>query len=94
MTVTYQTNIQDTTYNGWTNYETWNVALWISNDEGFYDIARLCDDYQDFVDSTENFITKTPDGVSFTSDKLNWIELNEMIEDLWSRLYLTPVTRV
>jgi len=82
MSTTYQTNIQDETYNGWTNYETWNVALWIGNNEGLYDIARLCDDYQDFVDSTENFITKTRDGVSFTSDKLNWNELNELIEDL------------
>lgn len=25
-----------TTYNGWTNYETWNVALWLGNDEGSY----------------------------------------------------------
>ena len=30
----------DTTYNGWTNYETWNVALWIDNDEGSYNYWR------------------------------------------------------
>jgi|SRR5580700_2463303 hypothetical protein len=22
------------TYNGWTNYETWNVALWLDNEQG------------------------------------------------------------
>jgi len=27
-------------YNGWSNYETWNVALWIDNDEGSYNYWR------------------------------------------------------
>lgn len=29
-----------TTYNGWTNYETWNVKLWLDNDSYFYDSVR------------------------------------------------------
>ena len=30
------TETTDTTYNGWTNYETWLVNLWLSNDEGIW----------------------------------------------------------
>ena len=29
-------------YNGWKNWATWNVALWLGNDEGLYKIARGC----------------------------------------------------
>lgn len=28
------------TYNGYTNYETWNVALWMDNEKGTYDYWR------------------------------------------------------
>ena len=27
-------------YQGWTNYETWNVALWIDNDQGVYEMVK------------------------------------------------------
>jgi hypothetical protein len=27
-------------YNGWKNYETWLVALWIDNDKGLQEMAR------------------------------------------------------
>jgi hypothetical protein len=82
---TTQTKMITQTYNGWANYETWNVALWIQNEYGFYSIALQCDDYQDFVDALEGCgfnSLKTPDGVKFTDSKLNLIELNELIKDL------------
>ena len=30
----------DAKYNGWSSYETWNVALWIDNEEGRYNYWR------------------------------------------------------
>ncbi len=28
--------MNDTKYQGWINYETWNAALWVDNDQGLY----------------------------------------------------------
>ena len=33
------------TYNGYANYETWNAALWIGNDEFLYNTAKACVTY-------------------------------------------------
>ena len=44
---------EDRKYNGWTNYETWNVKLWIDNDEG------SCRYWQDTADEILDRNTET-----------------------------------
>jgi len=38
-------------YNGWKNYETWNVALWIDNDQGSY--SQRCEMAQECWEESE-----------------------------------------
>lgn len=76
-------NKEDTTYNGWANYETWNVALWIGNDEGLYDIAKQERNYLTLVNTLRgNDIKETMDGVSYSDPKLDIDELDAMMEEL------------
>ena len=84
MTSTYQTQMTDTTYNGWTNYETWNVSLWLGNDEGLYEIAKgyRRHGYKSLSHMLMEFSPKTPDGVKWNDSNLNICELNEMLEEL------------
>ena len=83
MTNTYQRNVLDTSYNGWENYETWNVALWIGNDEGLYNFARECGDYQTFVNHLYEYygVRETKDGVKFADPKVNVIQINSDVFD-------------
>ncbi|NER31140.1 MAG: hypothetical protein F6J89_26845 [Symploca sp. SIO1C4] len=45
---------KDQTYNGWTNYETWAVALWIDNDYGSHqyrkELSRNAEDCHQYAD--------------------------------------------
>ena len=80
MSTTFQSNLLSTEYNGWENYETWNVALWINNDEGLYNLARKCGGYRTFCDCVGSN-AQTPDGVRYNDPKVNVIQIDSDVFD-------------
>ena len=83
----------DTTYNGWANYHTWNVSLYIQNEYPLYKAAQsyasYCKElgqdisYEDFHVNFHDLMGDiTPDGVSWTDPDLDHDELNEMLAEL------------
>ena len=76
----------ETTYNGWTNWETWNVALWLQNDEFVYRHAtqnknlgykKWADRYRD---ETGEF--STPDGAQWLSSEVDLDALDDVLSEL------------
>ena len=68
--------------NGYTNWETWNVAAWIGNDELLYNISTEASDYTDFLQRISWYSqgATTPDGVKWDSPDLDRTELDELIQ--------------
>ena len=68
-------------YNGWSDWTTWNVALWINNDQCYYNIAKDCKDYLDFLYEMQAMIGSfaTPDGADW--GEANIEEMKEVISE-------------
>ncbi len=70
----------DKTYNGWTNYETWNLKLWLDNEEGWYNemtdqAGVFVEDYNGDKDRAASFMrTYLEEWVNENTPDLHWPE--------------------
>ena len=84
------------TYNGWANYQTWNAALWIGNDEFLYNTAKACVEYcgndetpwAKFVRCMTDgqigrMLGQTADGVRWNDPAIDEAEMVEMMTELY-----------
>ena len=58
-------------YNGWTNYETWVVNLWMDNEEGTYDYWReVAQEVSSDLEEPTNSMTKMDEAVYLLAERL------------------------
>ena len=71
-------------YNGWTNWETWMVNLWITNDQGLTETAQEAPEPSDLKEWFEEIAYEGLEGflldcVSGVLSDVNWYEIHEGI---------------
>jgi hypothetical protein len=92
------TMTNDNEYNGWANYETWNVALYLDNDEGIYNfmleglrhlLAERNDDWtgistQELRELVQSAFRgdSTPDGVRLSHSEIDWSEISDKLLEM------------
>jgi hypothetical protein len=63
--------MNNATYNGWTNYETWVVNLWIDNGECTHDYWReVAREVSSDLEEPTNSMTKMDEAIYLLADRL------------------------
>lgn len=84
-------------YNGWSSYDTWNVMLWLQNNEELWSVfnrkirafirAGLWRD--DAIYCVKSAFAEcfgeaiTPDGISLNSREIDWTEIYSTIQEMY-----------
>ena len=87
-------------YNGWTNYETWNFNLWITNEESDYDFALEmafdCQNKYDLSKRLEEWVSDIADDcignvggfiVDMIYNSIREVHFYEVAEHLWDEVH-------
>ena len=76
-------------YEGWKNYASWNVSLWINNEYPLYQSAvdfmktyKGKAPYKNFIAKQGLIKDKTPDRINWISAQLDYAALNEMMKEI------------
>lgn len=79
--------MKDEKYNGWTNYETWLIALYIDNDRGLCEM--MDEQVEAFVSSHET--DDKPETMNAIADNTGELAriLKEWFEDIMEEIYPT-----
>jgi len=82
--------MNEKTYNGWKNWDTWNCALWLQNDDSYLKIAKSSESFSDFKEQLlkigkahgmRKYASETtPDGAYWRD--ADYSEMDELIADL------------
>lgn len=96
--------MSNATYNGWTNYETWVVNLWMDNEEGTHDYwLEVVEDVYNNEAKEQKHFTKMEDAVCILAERLkedhedrknNILENTELTASVWADLLGAALSEV
>ena len=74
---------QTENFQGWANWATWNVALWLGNNEALYKVARQFTHYDSLIPYLESgFGQMTPGGARWMDPTIDTAALDKMLTDM------------